>query len=88
LTWPLCGTQGKQIHEKACSRKFHVRLSLSFVLNITYIYHLYVIDGWLDADMLGCFMFLEAATDLFWVEAQQKCESIGGYLAEPSTARY
>ncbi len=45
-------------------------------------------DGWLDADELGCFKFLEAATDLFWVEAQQKCESIGGYLAEPSNARY
>jgi hypothetical protein len=38
--------------------------------------------------MLGCFMFLEADTDLSWVEAQQKCESIGGYLAEPITARY
>jgi hypothetical protein len=45
-------------------------------------------DGWLDADELGCFKFLETDTDLFWVEAQQKCESIGGYLAEPSTARY
>ncbi len=45
-------------------------------------------DGWLDTDQLGCFKFLEASVNLFWVEAQQKCESIGGYLAEPSTARY
>jgi hypothetical protein len=44
-------------------------------------------DGWLDAEELGCFKFLETATNLFWVEAQQKCESIGGYLAEPTTAR-
>jgi len=43
--------------------------------------------GWLDADQLGCFKFLETDVNLFWVEAQQKCESIGGYLAEPSTAR-
>jgi hypothetical protein len=45
-------------------------------------------DGWLDADQLGCFKFLESSVNLFWVEAQQKCESIGGYLAEPSNARY
>jgi hypothetical protein len=44
-------------------------------------------DGWLDAEELGCFKFLETDTDLVWVEAQQKCEAIGGYLAEPSTAR-
>ncbi len=44
-------------------------------------------DGWLDAEELGCFKFLETDTDLVWVEAQQKCESIGGYLAEPTTAR-
>ena len=43
---------------------------------------------WIDADDLGCFKFLDSAVNLFWVEAQQKCESIGGYLAEPTTARY
>jgi hypothetical protein len=43
-------------------------------------------DGWLDAYQLGCFKFLEASVNLFWVEAQQKCESIGGYLAEPRNA--
>jgi hypothetical protein len=29
-------------------------------------------DGWLDADQLGCFKFLESSVNLFWVEAQQK----------------
>jgi hypothetical protein len=43
--------------------------------------------GWLDADVLGCFKLLDTAVNLSWVEAQQKCEKIGGYLAEPITAR-
>lgn len=43
--------------------------------------------GWLDADLLGCYKFLDTAVNLSWVVAQQKCESIGGYLAEPLTAR-
>jgi hypothetical protein len=25
---------------------------------------------------------------LYWLEAQQKCETLGGYLAEPKTAWY
>jgi hypothetical protein len=24
----------------------------------------------------------------YWLEAQQKCETLGGYLAEPKTAWY
>jgi hypothetical protein len=55
---------------------------------ILIICHSFLQDGWLDADQLGCFKFLESSVNLFWVEAQQKCESIGGYLAEPSDARY
>ena len=47
----------------------------------------YLLGGWLDADELGCFKFLETQVNLYWVEAQQKCEEIGGYLAEPSTTR-
>ena len=43
---------------------------------------------WIDAEDFGCFKFLDSAVDLVWVEAQQECQSIGGYLAEPSTARY
>jgi hypothetical protein len=37
---------------------------------------------------MGCITFLETAVNLFWVEAQLKCEEIGGYLVEPRTARY
>ena len=43
---------------------------------------------WIDAADLGCYKFLDSAVNLIWVEAQQKCESIGGYLAEPTTGRY
>ena len=43
---------------------------------------------WIDADDLGCFKFLDSATNLNWVEAQQECQSLGGYLAEPKTIRY
>jgi len=46
------------------------------------------LDDWLDATDLGCFKFLETAINLNWLEAQQKCEEIGGYLAEPRTFRY
>jgi hypothetical protein len=46
------------------------------------------LGDWLDADDLGCFIFLETAINLNWGEAQQKCEQIGGYLAEPRTRRY
>jgi hypothetical protein len=59
-----------------------------FISNCYFKHVLLLKDGWLDADHLGCFKFLEASVNLFWVEAQQKCESIGGYLAEPSTTRY
>jgi hypothetical protein len=47
-----------------------------------------ILDDWLDATELGCFKFLETAINLNWLEAQQKCEQIGGYLAEPRTLRY
>jgi len=47
-----------------------------------------ILVDWLDADVLGCFKFLVTEVDLFWVEAQQKCEEIGGYLAEPRTLRF
>ena len=53
---------------------------------LLYMYYLYS-DGWIDADDLGCFKFLDSAVNLFWVEAQQKCQSIGGNLAEPFNAR-
>ena len=46
-----------------------------------------ILGGWLDADVLGCFKFLDAAVNLSWVEAQQKCEAAGGFLAEPLTAK-
>jgi hypothetical protein len=46
------------------------------------------LDDWLDATELGCFKFLETAINLNWLEAQQKCQEIGGYLAEPRTFRY
>jgi hypothetical protein len=46
-----------------------------------------ILGGWLGAEDLGCFKFLETAVNLNWVEAQQKCEEIGGYLAEPRTPR-
>lgn len=45
------------------------------------------LGGWLDADELGCYKFLDASVNLSWVEAQQMCEAIGGYLAEPLNAR-
>ena len=44
-------------------------------------------DSWLDADDLGCFKFLEGAVNLSWVDAQLRCESMGGYLAETITTR-
>jgi hypothetical protein len=47
-----------------------------------------ILDDWLDADVLGCFRFLDTAVNLNWVEAQRRCEDIGGYLAEPRTRRY
>jgi hypothetical protein len=52
-----------------------------------YYKNIYIQGGWLDADVLGCFKLLDTAVNLSWVEAQQKCETIGGYLAEPITAR-
>ena len=49
------------------------------------IWHLYL-DGWIGTEDLGCFQFLISEVNLNWVEAQQKCESVGGYLAEPLSA--
>jgi hypothetical protein len=46
------------------------------------------LDDWLDGADLGCFKFLETAINLNWLEAEQKCQEIGGYLAEPRTFRY
>jgi len=45
----------------------------------------YCPDDWFDAGSLGCYMLLESAVDLTWVQAQDQCEQIGGYLAEPKT---
>ena len=42
----------------------------------------------MGSETLGCFQFLDRAVNLFWLEANLKCEEIGGYLAEPRTARY
>ncbi len=42
----------------------------------------------MGSETLGCFQFLDRAVNLFWLEANLKCEEIGGYLAEPHTARY
>jgi hypothetical protein len=42
----------------------------------------------MGSETLGCFQFLDHAVNLPWVEANLKCEEIGGYLAEPRTARY
>ncbi len=52
-----------------------------------FLFFFYMTDGWLDADILGCFQFL-TDINLVWLEAQQKCETLGGYLAEPKTAWY
>lgn len=45
------------------------------------------LDGWIEANHLACFKLLHSAANLSWVEAQVKCETEGGYLAEPKTAR-
>jgi len=47
----------------------------------------YCPDDWFDANDLGCFKFLESKLNLTWVEAQEECEQVGGYLAEPITTR-
>jgi hypothetical protein len=47
-----------------------------------------ILGDWLDADDIGCFKFLETAINLNWLEADQKCEEIGGYLAELRSSRY
>jgi hypothetical protein len=55
--------------------------SQSFYLTTT-------LGDWLNADGLGCYKFLTSDVDLSWIAAQQKCEEIGGYLAEPHTLRF
>ena len=45
------------------------------------------LDDWIDADILGCYKFLDAKINHTWVEAQYDCEQVGGYLAEPTTHR-
>jgi len=47
----------------------------------------YCPDDWFDAKELGCYKFLKHKTNLTWVDAEEECENIGGYLAEPSTTR-
>jgi hypothetical protein len=42
----------------------------------------------MGSETLGCFQFLDLAVNLPWLEANLMCEEIGGYLAEPCTARY
>ncbi len=42
---------------------------------------------WVDAGELGCYRLLNAASNLSWVEAGQKCQEIGGYLVELLTPR-
>jgi len=42
---------------------------------------------WIDADVLGCYKFLDGKINHTWVEAQYECEQIGGYLAEPTNHR-
>jgi len=42
---------------------------------------------WIDADILGCYKFLDGKINHTWVEAQYECEQIGGYLAEPTNHR-
>jgi len=44
-------------------------------------------NDWIDADILGCYKFLDAKINHTWVEAQYDCEQVGGYLAEPTTHR-
>ncbi len=56
-------------------------------IQVQFYFYIFL-DGWLNADDIGCFKFLETSTGLTWVEGQQKCEDIGGYLAEPHTHRY
>jgi hypothetical protein len=51
-------------------------------------YLITTLGDWLNADGLGCYKFLTSDVDLSWIVAQQKCEEIGGYLAEPRTLRY
>ena len=36
-----------------------------------------LLDDWFDAGSLGCYMLLESAVDLTWVQAQDQCEQVG-----------
>jgi hypothetical protein len=65
--------------QDSCRRKQKIQVHFYFYI---------ILDGWLNADDIGCFKFLETGIGLTWVEGQQKCEDIGGYLAEPHTHRY
>jgi hypothetical protein len=50
-------------------------------------YNYFLSEGWLDAGDLGCYRFLHEEVGLSWVGAEQKCQDLGGYLAEPFTQR-
>jgi hypothetical protein len=66
---------------------FILLCSTSLKIKCFFLFFFYLTAGWLDADILGCFQFL-TDLNLVWLEAQQKCETLGGYLAEPKTAWY
>jgi hypothetical protein len=66
-------------------QQFFSALSQKTSTNSNYLFM--TLDDWLDGADLGCFKFLETVINLDWLEAQQKCEEIGGYLAEPRTFR-
>ena len=42
-------------------------------------------EGWINAQSLGCFKFLDDAGHVNWMDAHSLCEIEGGFLAEPST---
>merc|ERR1719334_3059847 len=42
-------------------------------------------DNWVNGQHLGCFTFLPEQANLTWFEAQNICEQLDGYLAEPKT---
>jgi len=65
-----------------------ITLALAFILSVVTAQTLledFCPDDWFDGGDLGCYKLLESAVNLTWVEAQEECEQIGGFLAEPKS---
>jgi hypothetical protein len=48
---------------------------------------IFISEGWIGAEDIGCFKFLDYAVNIIWGVAHQQCEKIGGFLAEPRTSK-